>query len=62
MSRPPLHRDLIALDRAHQAFMQQLALEQAVAWNEEISEEELHAILATVEDKLQAHMIELRVQ
>ena len=62
MSRPPLHRDFIALDRAHQVVMQQLALEQAAAWDESLSEEERQKILATVEEKLQAHMIEFRAE
>ncbi len=59
---PPLHRDLIALDRAHQVVLQQLALEQAAAWDESLSEEERQAILATVEEKLRAHMIEFRAE
>jgi hypothetical protein len=62
MSRPPLHKDLIALDRAHQVVMQQLAREQAAAWDESLSEEERQAVLATVEEKLQAHMIEFRAE
>lgn len=62
MSRPPLHRYLIALDRAHQLVMQQLALEQAAAWDKGLSEEKRQAILATVEEKLQAHMIEFRAE
>ena len=62
MSRPPLHRDLIALDRAHQRVMQQLAVEQSGAWDEELSEKARQALLAAVEEKLEAHMIEFRAE
>ena len=36
--------------------MQQLALEQAEAWDESLSEEERQEILTTVGNKLQAHI------
>ena len=62
ISRPPLHRDLMALDRAHQAVMQQLASEQSAAWDEELSEKDRQALLAAVEEKLEAHMIEFRAE
>ena len=62
MSRPPLHRDLIALDRAHQRVMQQLAVEQSAAWDEELSEKDRQALLAAVEEKLEAHMTEFRAE
>ena len=44
------------------SIMQQLALEQAATWDESLSEEERQKILATVEEKLQAHMIEFRAE
>ena len=62
MSRPSLHRDLIALDRAHQRVMQQLAVEQSAAWDKKLSEKARQALLAAVERKLEAHMTEFRAE
>lgn len=60
MSQAPLHKDLVALDRAHQVVMQQLAFEQTAAWDEDKSEEEKDVILTTVRRKLDLHMAEIR--
>ena len=62
MSRAPLHKDLVALDRAHQAVMQQLASEQAAAWDEGKSEQNRVAILATVQRKLEMHMTQFQAE
>ena len=62
MSRIPLHKDLVALDRAHQAVMQQLALEQAAAWDESNTKQDRDTILATVQRKLELHMTEYQAE
>ena len=62
MSRVPLHKDLVALDRAHQAVMQQLASEQAAAWDEGKSKQDRDTILAAVQRKLNSHLMEFQAE
>lgn len=63
MSRAtPLHDDLIALDRAHQATLRQLAQELAAAFDTSRTKEESQAMLAEVERKLEVHQREFAAE
>jgi hypothetical protein len=42
--------------------MQQLALEKSAAWDEKLCEKARQALLAAVERKLEAHMIDFRAE
>jgi hypothetical protein len=42
--------------------MQQVAQEQAAAWDESLSEEQRQTIVTSVERKLEAHMVEFRAE
>jgi hypothetical protein len=62
MSRTPIHKDLIALDRAHQATMQQFVLEQVAAWDEGKSEHARQRLLATVQHNMETHLLAFRAE